>query len=142
MAQGILVWADRHATSAKEENVYHPVPCGSAVVRTALDAAWDSKWATVYYKRAVIKFCHLKPRDEKMPIAVNSSAALALSPSPGTLCHHPMSGGPRRLFTIQGVDQPSRCTSGGGGGVNASVAVYMSRTECATNFNVCARLSF
>ena len=48
------------------------VPCGSTVVRTPSDAAWDSKGATVYYRRAVINFCdgegHLKPRDVKMPI--------------------------------------------------------------------------
>ena len=34
--------------------------------------------ATVYYNRVVINFCnsegHLKPRDVKMPIAVNNSA--------------------------------------------------------------------
>ena len=55
-----------------------PVPCGSALVRTPFDAAWDSKGATVYYKRAVVNFRgsegHLKPRDVKMPIAVNSCA--------------------------------------------------------------------
>ena len=54
------------------------VPCGSTVVRTPSDAAWDSKGATVYHKRAVVNFCdsegHLTPRDVKMPIAVNSSA--------------------------------------------------------------------
>ena len=33
---------------------------------------------------------------------------------PGTLCRHPLSGGPGRLFMIQGVDQPSPCTGGGG----------------------------
>ena len=57
------------------EETTDPVPCGSAVVRTPLDAAWDSKGATVYYRRAVINFCdsdgHLKPRDVKMPISVN-----------------------------------------------------------------------
>ena len=50
----------------------------SAMVRTLSDAAWDSKGATMYYRRAVINFFnmvpHLKPRDVKMPIAVNSSA--------------------------------------------------------------------
>ena len=60
------------------EETTDPVPCCSAVVRTPSDAAWDSKGATVYYRRAVINFCdiegHLKPRDVKMPIAVNSSA--------------------------------------------------------------------
>ena len=60
------------------EETTDPVPCGSAVVPTPSDAAWDSKGATVYYKRAVTNFCdsegHLKPRDVKMPIAVNSSA--------------------------------------------------------------------
>ena len=60
------------------EETTDPVPCGSGVVRTPSDAAWDSKGATVYYRRAVIKLCdsegHLKPRDVKMPIAVNSLA--------------------------------------------------------------------
>ena len=32
------------------------MPCGSAVVRTPSGAAWESKWATVYYRRAVINF--------------------------------------------------------------------------------------
>ena len=60
------------------EETTDPVPCGSAVVWTPSDAAWDSKAANVYYRRAVINFCdsegHLKPRDVKMPFAVNSSA--------------------------------------------------------------------
>ena len=60
------------------EETTDPVLCGSAVVRTPSDAAWDSKGATVYYKRAVINFCdsegHLKPCDVKMPIAINSPA--------------------------------------------------------------------
>ena len=47
-------------------------------VRTPSDAAWDSKGATVYYRRAVISFCHseghVKPRNMKMPIATNSLA--------------------------------------------------------------------
>ena len=56
------------------EDTTDPVPCGIAVVRTPSDAAWDSKGAIVYYRRAVINFCdsegHLKLRDERMPIAV------------------------------------------------------------------------
>ena len=60
------------------EETTNPVPCGNAVVRTPSNAAWGSKRANAYYKRAVINFCdsegHLKPRDVKMPIAVNSSA--------------------------------------------------------------------
>ena len=55
-----------------------PVLPGSALVRTPSDTAWDSREATVYYRRAVINFCdsegHVKPRDVKMPIAVNKSA--------------------------------------------------------------------
>ena len=38
------------------EETTDPVPCGSAVVRTPSDVAWDSKGATVYYRRAVINF--------------------------------------------------------------------------------------
>ena len=60
------------------EETTDPVPCGSAVVRTPSDAAWDSKGATVYYTRAVINFCdsegHLKPRDVNMPIVINNPA--------------------------------------------------------------------
>ena len=60
------------------EETTDPLPCGSAVVRTPLNAAWDLKVATVYYKRTVINFSdsegHLKPRVVKMPIALNSSA--------------------------------------------------------------------
>ena len=60
------------------------------------------------------------------------SLSIGTVPFPlGTLCCHPVSGGPGRLFMIQGVDQPSPCTSGGG--VNASIAVHMSRRECASN---------
>ena len=60
------------------EETTDPVPCGSAVVRTPSDAVSESKGATVYYKSAVLTFCdsegHLKPRDVKLPIDVNSSA--------------------------------------------------------------------
>ena len=63
-------------------------PCGSAVIRTPSDAAWNSKGATVYYRSAVRNFRdnegHLKPRDVKMPIAVNSSAW----DGTGTLVHN------------------------------------------------------
>ena len=55
-----------------------PGPGASALVRTPSEAAWGSKGATVYYKRAVINFCSsegcVKLRDVKMPIAVNSPA--------------------------------------------------------------------
>ena len=55
-----------------------PVPCGSAVVQTPSDVAWDSKGATVYYRPTIVNFCdsegHLKPRDVNMPIAVHSSS--------------------------------------------------------------------
>ena len=60
------------------EETTDPVPCGSAVVRSPSDAAWDSKGATVYYRRAVINLCDsegdLQPREMKMPIAINSPA--------------------------------------------------------------------
>ena len=60
------------------EETTDPVPCGSALVRTPSDAAWDSKGATLYYGRAVTKFrdseVHLISRDMKMPIAVKSRA--------------------------------------------------------------------
>ena len=60
------------------EETTDPVPCGSAVVRTPSDAAWDSKGATVSYVRAFINFSdsegHLKPRDVEMPIAINTPA--------------------------------------------------------------------
>ena len=56
------------------EETTDPVPFAHAVVRTPSDAAWDLKGATVYYRRALIKFCdsegHLKPCDVKMPIAM------------------------------------------------------------------------
>ena len=39
------------------EETTDPVPCASAVVRTPSDAVWDSKGATMYYKRVVINFC-------------------------------------------------------------------------------------
>ena len=59
------------------EETTDPVTCGSPVVRTPSDAAWESKGATVYYKRAVINVYnsegHLKSRDVKMPMAVNTS---------------------------------------------------------------------
>ena len=52
------------------------VPCGSALVRTSLDAVWGSKGLTLHYRRAVTNFYdsegHPKPRDMKMPIAFNS----------------------------------------------------------------------
>ena len=35
------------------EETMDPVRCGSAVVRTPSDAAWDSKGATMYYWRAI-----------------------------------------------------------------------------------------
>ena len=35
------------------EETKDPVPCGSAVVGTTSDAAWESKAASVYYRRAV-----------------------------------------------------------------------------------------
>ena len=37
-----------------------------------------------------------------------------------TLCPHPLSGGPGRLFTIYEVDQPSPCTWGGGVSMHGS----------------------
>ena len=43
------------------EETTDPVPCGSAVVRTPSDAAWDWKGATVYYRRAIINFCKRGP---------------------------------------------------------------------------------
>ena len=66
------------------EETTDPLPCGSAVARTPSDAAWDSKGATVYYRTGVIhSFCdregHLKLRDVKMRIAVNSRAELVRS---------------------------------------------------------------
>ena len=73
-----------HAAPSREfplmsgEETTDPVPCSNAVVRTPSDAAWDSKGATMYHMRAVINFCdsegHLKPRDVKIPIAINSPA--------------------------------------------------------------------
>ena len=49
-----------------------------AVGGTPLNAAWDPKGSTVYYKRAVITFCdregHPKPCYVNMHIAINSRA--------------------------------------------------------------------
>ena len=52
------------------------MPCGNAVVRAPSDATWDSKGVAMYHRTAVINLCDgesdLRPRDVKMPIAVNS----------------------------------------------------------------------
>ena len=60
------------------EETTDPVPCGSAVVWIPSDGPWDLKRPMVYYRRAVVNICdresHLKLRDVKMPIAVNSHA--------------------------------------------------------------------
>ena len=39
------------------EETTDPVPCGSVVVPTPSDAAWDSKGVAMYYSRAVVNFC-------------------------------------------------------------------------------------
>ena len=60
------------------EETTDPVPCAIAVVGTPLDAAWDSKGATMYYRATIIMFCdsegQLRPCNVKMPIAINCLA--------------------------------------------------------------------
>ena len=98
------------------------MPCGSVVVRTPSDAAWDSNGATVYFRRAVINFCdsegHLKPRDGKMPIAGAACGAPWFCPT--SFC--PVSLSPSSLLLTNGTKRRTL-------GVTGAVTFMAGRTS-------------
>ena len=109
-------------------------------LNTQLDAQKEmtAQWRELYQSMAVT--VPIRPIHSDAGLSLLGFLSIGTVPFPlGTLCRHPLSGCPGRLFMIQGVHQPSPCTWG-----CVCQCIHRSLHELrrvCSRFNVCARVS-